>query len=45
MYVVHDLNSMDVNMYFVTMHEQDSVLARHKRTNYTPAIAHVLYRT
>ena len=41
MYVVHDLYSLDAYTLH-TMHEQDSVVARHKRTNYTHAIARVL---
>ena len=41
-YVVHDLNSLDANT-LCTVHEQDSVMARHERRNYTRAIAHMLY--
>ena len=43
-YVVHDLNSF--NAYtFCTVHEQDSVVVRHERTNYMHAIALMLYST
>ena len=42
MYVVHDLNGLDTYT-LCTVHEQDSVVVRHKRTNYTHAIAHMLY--
>ena len=28
-----------------TVHEQDSVITKHERTNYMYAIVHVLYRT
>ena len=43
-YVVHDSNSL--NAYTLcTVHEQDSVVVRHKRTNYTCSIALVLYST
>ena len=38
MYVVHGLYSLDTYT-LRTVHEQDSVVARHKRTNYTYAIA------
>ena len=42
MYVVHDLNSLDAYTLH-TVHEQDFVVARHKRKNYMHAIAHVVY--
>ena len=41
-YVVHDLNSLDAYTLH-TVHEQDLVVARHKRTNYMCFIARVLY--
>ena len=44
MYAVHDLNGLDVYISR-TMHEQDFVVARHKRTNYMRAIALMLYST
>ena len=44
-YNVHDLNnSLDTYSSF-TVHEQDSVVARHERTNYTHAIACMQYST
>ena len=45
-YVVHDnqlyLNSLDACV-LCTVYEQDSVVVRHERTNYTSIIAVVLY--
>ena len=41
---VHDLNGLDAYT-LCTMHEQDSVVARHERTNYMRVIAHMLYST
>ena len=41
---VHDLNGLDAYT-LLTMHEDDSVVARHERTNYTFVIAHMLYST
>ena len=41
-YVVHDLYSLDAYT-LRTLHEQDSVVVRHKRTSYTCAIACMLY--
>ena len=32
-YIIHDLNSLDAYT-LCTVHKQDSVVARHKRTNY-----------
>ena len=43
-YNVHDLNSLDTYSS-CTVHEQDSVVARHERTNYTHAIACMQYST
>ena len=43
-YVVHDLNGLDAYILCI-VHEQDSVVAMHKRTNYMNATAHVLYST
>ena len=43
-YVVHDLNGLDAYT-LCAMHEQESVVARHERTNYTYAIVRVLYST
>ena len=41
---VHDLNGLECGHYTLhTMHEQDSVVARHERTNYMRVIAHMLY--
>ena len=42
MYVVHDLNSLDAYTS-CTVHEQDSVVARHERTNYICGITCMLY--
>ena len=42
MYIVHNLNGLDAYT-LCTVDEQDSVVARHKRTNYMQAIACVLY--
>ena len=42
MYIVHDLNNLDAYT-LCPVHEQDSVLARHERVNYTHAIACVIY--
>ena len=42
--IVHDLNGLDTYTLY-TVHEQDSVVARYKRTNYTSAIARKLYST
>ena len=41
-YIVHDLNSLDTYTLYI-MHEWDSIVARHERTNYMCAIACVLY--
>ena len=41
-YIVHDLNGLDANT-LCTVHEQDPVMARHERRNYTRAIVHMLY--
>ena len=41
-YTVHDWNGLDAYTLH-TVHEQDSVVARHERTNYTRATAHILY--
>ena len=41
MYVVHYLNGLDA-FTLCTVHEQDSVVARHERTNYTHAIACIM---
>ena len=41
-YVVHDLNGLDAYTSH-TVHEQDSVVVRQERANYTCAIACVLY--
>ena len=38
------MNSLDAYT-LCTVHEQDSVVVRPKRTNYMHAIAHVLYNT
>ena len=38
------LNGLDAYT-LCTVHEQDSVVAKHKRTNYTYAIVHMLYST
>ena len=43
MYIVHDLLGLDAYTLY-TVDEQDSVAARHERTNYMRAIACVLYR-
>ena len=40
--MVNDLNGLDTYT-LCTVHEQDSVVARHKRTNYMHTIACVLY--
>ena len=42
MYIVHDLLGLDAYTS-CTVDEQDSRVARHKRTNYMQAIACVLY--
>ena len=42
--VVHDLNGLDAYT-LCTVHEHDSMVARHKKKNYTCAIAPVLYNT
>ena len=44
MYVVCDLNGLDAYTS-CTVHEQDSVVTRHERTNYTIATASVPYST
>ena len=44
MYVVRDLNGFDA-YNLCTVHEQESMVVRHERTNYTHAIAHMLYGT
>ena len=41
-YIVHDLNGFD-SYTSCTMHEQDSVVTRHRKTNYTHVIACMLY--
>ena len=41
MYIVHDLNGLDANTS-CTVHEQDSVVARHEKRNYMHAITCVL---
>ena len=40
-FVVHDLNGLDAYT-LCTVHEQDPVMARHERRNYTCAIACML---
>ena len=40
--IVHDLNSLEAYTS-CTVHEQDSVVVRHKRRNCTRTIAHMLY--
>ena len=42
--VVHDLNNLDAYTLCIE-YEQDSVVARHERTNYTHAIVCMLYST
>ena len=42
MCTVQDLNGLDAYTS-CTVHEQDSVVARHERTNYTHAIVCMLY--
>ena len=42
MYVVHNFNGLDVYTSCI-VHEQNSVVARDDRTNYTHAIARMLY--
>ena len=41
-HIVHDLNSLGAYAA-CTVHEQNSMVARHERTNYTHAVACVLY--
>ena len=41
-YIFHDLNSLDAYT-LCTVHEQDSVVARHQRKGYMCAIACMLY--
>ena len=41
-YVAHDLNNLDTYTLHIA-HEQDSVVVRYERTNYTCAIARVLH--
>ena len=40
-YNVHDLNGLDAYT-LCTVHEQESVMARHKRANYMHTIARML---
>ena len=42
--IVHDLNGLDTYTLY-TEHQQDLVVARYKRTNYTSANACKLYST
>ena len=42
--IVHDLNGLDAYTS-CTVHKQDSVVLRHKRTNYTRTSACALYST
>ena len=44
MYAVHDLNDMGAYT-LCTVHEQDLVVARDERKNYTHVVAYVLYST
>ena len=40
-YIVHDLKGLDAYT-LCAVHEQELVMARHKRANYMHAIAHML---
>ena len=42
MSVVHDLSGLDAYTS-CTVHEEDSVMVKYQKINYTHAIAHMLY--